>query len=385
MKKKIMSLIIIACFIVSFVTAVPAESLNVVYESGAGIRIPFPAEWTTFQKENTNYYYPPNVYNSNGNAMGAFLVYRPDIPGPITEDMKDLFLFNYKLGTADKRKYTSITKAYAAGLQMERAGFTQEIGGTACNCEDLYIINDGECIIFSYMQNPNYDLGMKEMYDNIISQITLDVPSTAPAETTQQATTEVPQQTIGEVPSAPELQHYEVNLGAGYYTIGKDIPAGTYYISTVSGSGNVHSSGGINEIFGGDYGIPEFNNYKAETGKILEVSGDVIIFLSSDNANLVGMTPRTTLENYNWWEMPAGNYTVGIDIPAGPYYVTAVEGSGNAHISDHGHNDGDLNEIFAVVPEYSGYITSFNNLYLYEGNVIEITSSLRLHFDQIGE
>ena len=181
-------------------------------------------------------------------------------------------------------------------------------------------------------------------------------------------------------------QHYEIDLSAGYYTIGMDIPVGTYHISSVSGSGNVYCRGGdLNEIFGGSYGIAEYNNFSAKQDAILSISSDVVIRLTSENANLGAMISRTVLESFNWVEAPAGVYTVGIDIPEGCYHVYALSGSGNAHVSDNGHNDGDLNEIFAVSRDYSGYITDFYNLYLYDGNELEITSDLLLRFDQVGE
>ncbi len=68
---------------------------------------------------------------------------------------------------------------------------------------------------------------------------------------------------------------------AGNYTVGTDLPAGTYDIQWVSGSGNFYKKGGssINEIFSGDeqWGIKEYKNASLKDGNTFEVSGNLNI------------------------------------------------------------------------------------------------------------
>ena len=51
-----------------------------------------------------------------------------------------------------------------------------------------------------------------------------------------------------------QTEAYEVELSAGHYVVGVDIPAGIYDITAIKGTGNVSSSnmfdGGINQVMG---------------------------------------------------------------------------------------------------------------------------------------
>ena len=308
--------------------------------------------------------------NPNFEELYVYVV--PFSPTIDTRELQDILIGSVTSGT--RRDAGESAQEYDVSTPDRTAKlYVYSVNGTTYYD---YSTNSGTAIVDFVYSAPSTvgESENKSAYTEMLDSINAD--------STQEDS--APVEPTNEQAAAPELQHYEVNLGAGYYTIGKDIPAGTYYISMISGLGNVYCSPSLNEIFGSDYGIKEYNNFKAVAGKILTVSGNVVLYLSSDNADLANMTPRTVLETYNWWEMSAGTYTVGIDIPAGLYYVTVVGGNGNASILDFSHDDGGLNEIFAVDEGYRG-ITSFNNLYLYEGNVLEISGTTRLHFDQIGE
>ena len=87
----------------------------------------------------------------------------------------------------------------------------------------------------------------------------------------------------------PKTEPFETNLTAGYYTAGVDIPAGTYTLTAVAGSGNVNSSnmysGGLNEIMSAqadEYSISEFKNAKLEAGVTLNLSGTIELKISCD-------------------------------------------------------------------------------------------------------
>ena len=83
---------------------------------------------------------------------------------------------------------------------------------------------------------------------------------------TEEATTTETGQNADET-AEPVVEHFEVDLSAGNYVAGVDIPAGTYNLTATSGSGNVSSSnmysGGLNEIMGSpadEYTQETFNN-----------------------------------------------------------------------------------------------------------------------------
>ena len=186
--------------------------------------------------------------------------------------------------------------------------------------------------------------------------------------------------------SQAQLEHYEVDMSAGYYIAGKDFPVGKYQILSISGSGNLHCRGtGLNEILGGTYGITEYNNFTPDNGDILSVGGDAVIRLVSDNADVAGVVPRPILDSYNWYEAPAGIYLIGTDIVEGCYRAFAIQGSGNVHANDREHTTGSINEIFSVDSGYSGAIIEFKNLHLYDGTELEISGDLLLRLEQISE
>lgn len=175
----------------------------------------------------------------------------------------------------------------------------------------------------------------------------------------------------------PETEPFETNLTAGYYTAGVDIPAGTYTLTAVAGSGNVNSSnmysGGLNEIMSAqadEYSISEFKNAKLEAGVTLNLSGTIELKISCDSASVSEMEPRKNplTEEVT---LGSGNYVAGTDFPAGEYDVVAVDGSGNVNSSN--MYSGGLNEIFSTATD--GYsISQFKNAQMEEGVELSISS-----------
>lgn len=171
-------------------------------------------------------------------------------------------------------------------------------------------------------------------------------------------------------------EHYEVDLTAGNYTAGKDIPAGTYNLTATAGSGNVSSSnmynGGLNEIMGVEndgYSQQSFNGVKMEEGVVLTLSGDVTIHMVSEDAQTQLVTGRNPDES-EVIELQAGNYTAGTDFPAGTYRIVAAGTSGN--VSSSNMYDGGLNEIMGT----DGFgITEFANAVLEEGTTLTISGT----------
>lgn len=175
----------------------------------------------------------------------------------------------------------------------------------------------------------------------------------------------------------PAEEPFETNLTAGYYTAGVDIPAGTYTLTAVAGSGNVNSSnmysGGLNEIMSAqadEYSISEFKNAKLEEGVTLNLAGTIELRLSCDCAKVSEMEARNNPLTEEV-QLGSGNYVAGTDFPAGEYDVIAVDGSGN--VSSSNMYDGGLNEIFSTTTD--GYsISQFKNAQLEEGVELTISS-----------
>lgn len=184
-----------------------------------------------------------------------------------------------------------------------------------------------------------------------------------------------------ETPADETTSPFEATLGAGFYTAGLDIPCGTYTLTAVSGSGNVHSrEAGINEIMANptdEWSIDTYNGARFSSGSVLEVSGDLVLQISSDDSQLNNMTARVIGPEVQC-DFGAGNYVAGVDFPVGTYNVVALEGSGNVHSSE-----ADLNEIFSVEADGWG-IYQVNNVKFEEGAILEI-SGCSIQLVPVGE
>lgn len=183
-----------------------------------------------------------------------------------------------------------------------------------------------------------------------------------------------------ETDQPPEVaeEHYEVDLSAGNYTAGVDIPVGTYNLVATGGSGNVSSSnmfsGGLNEIMGNpadEYSIDSFNGLKMDDDVVLTLGGTVTLHLVSENAKLGGITARSATDAAPI-DFGAGNYTCGSDFPPGTYNVVATGGNGNVN-SDNMFNGG-LNEIMGTSNDGLS-ITQYNNAIFEDGNVLSISGT----------
>ena len=171
-------------------------------------------------------------------------------------------------------------------------------------------------------------------------------------------------------------EHYEIDLSAGNYIAGKDVPVGTYNITATSGSGNVSSSnmynGGLNEVMGAENdGISQqsFNGLAMDENVTLSVGGNVVIHLVAEDAQTGNVTARGEASGTPV-DLQAGNYTSGTDFPAGTYTIVATGGSGN--VSSSNMFEGGLNEVMGN----DGFgITQFNNAVLPEGETLSISGT----------
>lgn len=181
--------------------------------------------------------------------------------------------------------------------------------------------------------------------------------------------------------TAPVSKNISLKLSSGYYTVGTDIPSGTYSFTAVSGSGNVLTNdGSINEIMGVDGSTDTqktFNNADlTTTGSILEIS-DVTLKITSTNASGT-LAPRaqSIKKSYQFGD---GNYVAGKDFTAGTYDLKAIKGSGNVTDDD---SDEALNAIMGVenngqnVPTYMHVkFPSGTKLTIQSGVTISMTPS----------
>lgn len=169
--------------------------------------------------------------------------------------------------------------------------------------------------------------------------------------------------------SGPTAQPFEIELGAGNYAVGIDIPVGVYNLLAVSGSGNVISTKGLNEIMSGtpdDFYIQTYNNASLPLKSVLRIGGDLVVKLTSEKAYVDNLSPRTNSLTEPV-TLSSGNYTAGVDFLAGIYDIRLVQGSGNVISSAAG-----VNEIFGSNVNY-GYIKSFKNAPFLEGADLEIS------------
>jgi hypothetical protein len=162
-------------------------------------------------------------------------------------------------------------------------------------------------------------------------------------------------------------------LGAGTFTVGKDVQPGRYVITAVSGSGNftVTNPDGslwVNEILGNTgmsgMGVPSITSDLGE-GDLIEISG----------ISQVNFTPATTKKSTT---LTTGDWVVGVDIPAGSYVATPADAStsGNFQVLT---SDGTIatNEILG---DAGGFGVSNVTVNLSQGDVILISSIPTVNF-----
>jgi hypothetical protein len=83
---------------------------------------------------------------------------------------------------------------------------------------------------------------------------------------------------------AATVEPVSIDLSAGKYIVGTDVPPGKYDITAISGSGNFFGNPGIvNEIMGveGNYSIPEYKNATFKNGNEIEIKGNLVVNLTS--------------------------------------------------------------------------------------------------------
>jgi len=157
---------------------------------------------------------------------------------------------------------------YSAEAKVSGTGEVVPVNGTYSVDKDgnVYIVkNTGEEILYYYtLQDGFLVLQYAENGTAKLKKV---------ENTTQPATEQPAQQTA-----------VSLDLSAGNYTIGTDIPPGKYDITALSGRGNFFGNPGIvNEIMGveGDYSISSYKNATFKNGNTIEVKGTLVVNLTS--------------------------------------------------------------------------------------------------------
>ena len=174
----------------------------------------------------------------------------------------------------------------------------------------------------------------------------------------------------------PEASPFEVGIGT--YVIGEDIAAGNYYIAA---KGLSRYTAGINIYENSEtytsgetldwFYLPVEDDAKRsilKEGYIIEVASAPLMFSLTEYEG--GRYYTYTLPEGTY--VPAGIYTVGIEIPAGTYqFFAATLDSRNVHLYQTSINDEecDIIRIDASDTEYETAILS-------DGNVLEVRTDI---------
>lgn len=200
-------------------------------------------------------------------------------------------------------------------------------------------------------------------------------------ETETKDITETDEETIS------QIEPFEIDLTAGNYTIGTDIPAGIYNLTAESGSGNVRGSntinGGINETMANpadEYSIDFFSNAKFDSGNTLSIGGTLSLHLQSDKADTGSMTARTSPDAAPIG-LGSGKFISGTDFPAGIYTIVATGPSGTVNSSN--IYNGGLKEIMSNEDDENS-IREFKNASLPKGTTLTI-SNTSVQLIKVGE
>lgn len=195
--------------------------------------------------------------------------------------------------------------------------------------------------------------------DNFSSEnISSDFPENIPVEASE---------TIIETESQ---EVFTDTLIAGHYTVGVDIPSGTYNFYAKSGYGNILSdSGSVNEIFDSGtmmsdvaqgFTTSEISNIELFDGDVLTVSGTLEVSAGCDNAGEVA--PRE--QELEEIELGYGIYSAGDDFAPGTYDIEWIEGNGNIQTDPYELHYG-INEIFGAKLGEDGSVIDELNKDLY--------------------
>ncbi len=237
-------------------------------------------------------------------------------------------------------------------------------------------------ILIIFIKTPKFNLiasrfvyvlgGLAVIFSISVAILPTNIPSVTPIATADGPY--VAESEIQEPESSAEKttsnSAYSATLTAGHYTVGIDIPSGTYSFFVKSGFGNLLSSDGkVNEIFdantviGNDF--PDLvndtlKNVSLADGDMLSVLGTLEV---SAGCNDSGETADRN-QDLTEIELGYGTFAAGDDFSPGTYTLIWLEGFGNV-ISDSQNSDHGINEIFGTKQGEKGSLTNelYENIY----------------------
>lgn len=169
--------------------------------------------------------------------------------------------------------------------------------------------------------------------------------------------------------SSANLKQFDITFSSGFYTAGIDFPAGTYNLKAKKGGGNVTTDdGSLNVIMGtqkDDMYEKSYNNAEFSDGTVLQLAGVSIEITSVDKVDsALQKRQNAATKEYTF---SSGNYTIGKNIEAGAYDITATKGGGNVTT-----DDGKLNAIMGTSSD-SMYEKEYKNVPLTEGQKLSVS------------
>lgn len=171
-----------------------------------------------------------------------------------------------------------------------------------------------------------------------------------------------------------EVGEFEIELSAGHYTFGVDLPYGTFTLKRIRGLGAVSSSnlvsGGLMQIMGpGNDGISidEFKNARFHKGVTLTITSTLVVRITSERATF-DVTPR--IPQGTEIVLSSGHFESGIDFEPGIYDIVHVSGMGTV-FSSYLLNEG-VHEIFGQGSD-GLTISRFKNVRLDIGTTLSIS------------
>ena len=152
-------------------------------------------------------------------------------------------------------------------------------------------------------------------------------------------------------------------LPSGTYVIGKDLQAGSYHFTQIEGDGYVP----VLYVYNPD----DLENAVAsgsakEAGCVLNLQEGQILKITWTGVNVSRFSSDFTEGSLKL--LPTGSYVIGMDIPAGSYHFTQIEGDGYVPVL-YVFNPDDLeNEFVSVSAKGKGCVLNLKN-----GQILKIT------------
>lgn len=178
-------------------------------------------------------------------------------------------------------------------------------------------------------------------------------------------------------------------LTAGHYTVGVDIPSGTYDFFAKSGFGNIISESlAVNSIFEYNTTIndiapniaeKEISDVYLADDDILTITGTLEVSAGSEDAGEI----VSREQNLQEVELEYGTFTAGDDFPAGTYDIIWEEGFGVIQTEPYDVYSG-INEIFGTKFGEDGSLTDEINKQIY-GDDVENYVDYSGMYDDINE